>query len=100
MAAHNNAAAPATCGLAIEVPLKAAYDPPGIEDVIDSPGARSDRNDATFEKDEMTSLLSVEPTLTADDTQAGVESWVRELPFPAATAVAMPTARRLSMGGL
>ena len=41
------------------------------DDVIASPGASSDRNDATLEKYDTTSFLFVEPTLTADEMQAG-----------------------------
>src|SRR5216684_5016941 len=63
---------PATCGAAIEVPLSAWYDPPGTDDVIDPPGANSERKGATFEKYETASDLSVEPTLTADEMHAGV----------------------------
>ena len=91
---------PATCGAAIDVPLSDWNAPPGTDDVIDSPGANSERNDAAFENHETTFDLSVDPTLTADETQAGVEmADVAEL-FPAATTVATPIDRRLSMIGL
>src|ERR1700674_3112583 len=82
--------APATCGEAIDVPLSAWYDPPGTEDVIDSPGANSDRNGVTFENHERTSVLSVEPTLTPDEMQAGVVRLVADAELPAATTVATP----------
>src|SRR5712692_4356192 len=64
--------APATCGAAIDVPLSAWYDPPGTDEVIDSPGASSERNGVTLENHETASVLSVETTLTADEMQAGV----------------------------
>src|SRR6187551_2492104 len=62
---------PATCGAAIDVPLKSAKPPPGTDELIPSPGAKSDRNDATFEKYDTSFDLSVEPTLTALEMQAG-----------------------------
>ena len=92
--------APATCGAAIDVPLSAWYDPPGTDDVIDSPGANSDRKDETLENDETASVLVVDPTLTADETQAGVDKPNGRPPLPAATTDATPIARRLSMIGL
>src|SRR5438309_2509197 len=92
--------APATCGAAIDVPLSAWYDPPGTDDVIDSPGASSERNGATFENHDTASVLSVEPTLTADEMQACVVRPDGDAELPAATTVAIPIARRLSMMGL
>jgi hypothetical protein len=44
-----NAHAPATCGAAIDVPFQVWYPPPGTDDVMVDPGAKSERNDATFE---------------------------------------------------
>jgi hypothetical protein len=43
------AQAPATCGAAIDVPFQVSYPPPGTDDVMVDPGAKSDRNGATFE---------------------------------------------------
>src|SRR5712691_8979850 len=36
---HNKATAPTTCGPAIEVPLSAAYPPPGTDESTPTPGA-------------------------------------------------------------
>src|SRR5262245_17765144 len=57
-------------------------------------------NEATLENEDTRSLLVVDPTLIADEIQAGALIWVRELSFPAATTVATPRERRLSMTGL
>src|SRR5215471_1529642 len=91
---------PATCGAAIDVPLSAMYSPPGTDDVMSSPGAKSESDGATFENHETTSDLSVEPTLTADDTQAGVDICDVDALLPDAIVVAIPSAFRLSMIGL
>src|SRR5688572_13952707 len=99
-ACRSTAHAPATCGEAIDVPLTASYPPPVTADTIASPGAASDRKDAALEKYDITSLLSVEATLTADEMQAGVEMANGMPLLPDATTVATPTARRLSMIGL
>src|SRR6185369_3539509 len=88
--------APLTCAAAIDVPLSAPYPPKGSDDAIDSPGASSDNDGATLEKDESRSALVVEPTLIADDTHAGDASADVAAAFPDATTVAMPTALRLS----
>jgi len=64
---------------------------------MESPGANSDRKDAAFEYEATTSDLVVAPTLTAEDMHAGeLSAFVAPL-LPAATVVAMPTDRRLSM---
>jgi hypothetical protein len=86
-----------TCGVATEVPLATAYWAPGYEDVMELPGARSDRKEATLEKLDTTSLLVVEPTLTAEEMQPGELSALVELPLPAAITVAILADFRLSM---
>ncbi len=48
-ACRSSAQAPATCGVAIDVPFQLAKLPPGIDELIAEPGARIDRNDAEFE---------------------------------------------------
>ena len=69
--------APARWGAAIEVPRKFTKAPPGIDELIHCPGATSVRNDAVFEKSEIRSATvpplpsSVDPTLTAEEMQAG-----------------------------
>src|SRR5437660_12344800 len=67
---------------------------------MDSPGARSDMNDAMFENHDTTSDLSVEPTLTAVEMHPGLDSELVKPLFPAAMAVAIPIDRRLSIAGL
>ena len=62
---------PATCGAAIDVPLATSKPPPGTEELIASPGANSDRNGVTFENHDTASAFVVDPTLTAEETQAG-----------------------------
>src|SRR5688572_291704 len=99
-ASRSTAQAPATCGAAIDVPLSAAYAPPVTDEVMESPGANSERNGATFEKYDTVSFLFVEPTLTADEMQAGEEIANGTPLLPDATTVAMPIERRLSMSGL
>ncbi len=64
------AKAPATCGAAIEVPLKVAK-PPGTDELMDDPGAKTSMKAATFEKLETISDLVVEPTLIALEMHAG-----------------------------
>src|SRR5262249_14940768 len=73
---------------------------PGTEEVIESPGARSDRKDATFENHATVSLFVVALTLTAEETHAGVEIDDGKPLLPDATTVATLIARRLSMIGL
>ena len=67
---------------------------------MDTPGAKSDMKDVTFENDATTSDFDVAPTLTADEMHAGALRPTVEPPLPAAMTVAMPAARRLSMIGL
>ena len=92
--------APATWGAAIEVPLNSVKPPPGTDDRMASPGAKSDMNDETFEKYETASLLSTAPTLIALETQDGEAIALPSLPLPDAITLATPIARRLSMAGL
>jgi hypothetical protein len=53
-----------------------------------------------FENHDTSSVLVVEPTLTADETHAGDEIADPEKPLPDATTVAIPTDLKLSMSGL
>ena len=73
MAERSTAKAPATWGVAIEVPLKTEKPVPVTEELIEPPGAKSVRNDALFEKEDTVSCLVVEPTLTDVEIQAGPE---------------------------
>src|SRR5712692_2165206 len=99
-ACFSTAQPPATCGVAIDVPLSGTNPPPGIDDVIDSPGAKSLRNVARFENHEMLSVLSVDPTLTTVEMQPGLVSSVGDPLLPAATTDTMPIARSASIAGL
>src|SRR5215831_18938042 len=58
----SRANAPATCGADIDVPLSSAYPPPGTDELIDSPGASSDRKGAMLEKNDTSSDRLLEPT--------------------------------------
>src|SRR5262245_49262571 len=93
------AQAPGTCGAAAEVPSAVVNPPRTVDDVIDSPGANRVRKDATFEKYETSSVSPVEPTLTAEGTQAGEASASRCPSFPEATMDTMPAERSVSMAG-
>src|SRR5262245_249978 len=95
--------APATCGVAIEVPLKFANPPPGMEELIETPGASRFKNGALLEKKAITSApvpplpSPTAPTLIAEEMQAG-ELMAFEKPlFPEAITVAIPAERKLSI---
>ena len=94
MSAH----APATCGAAIDVPLKLLNPPPGTDDRIASPGARRERYWFVLLKSETSSAGRNEPsvvdaTLTAVEMHAGAESAVTDPSLPDAMTVAIPAAR-------
>ena len=63
--------APATCGVAMDVPLKGANPPPGTDELILEPGAKRSTIDALFENDERESVFVVAPTVTASVMQPG-----------------------------
>lgn len=94
------AKAPDTAGVAKEVPLPVEIPPPGIEDVTDSPGAMISRNEALSENIETWSVSFVEPTLIADEMQAGEARALTYPSFPAATTGAMPADWRVSNSDL
>src|SRR3990172_1470147 len=96
LADFRTAHAPATCGVAIDVPLFAAKLFPGTDDVIEEPGASKSKKLAVFEKLDMASVFVVELTLTTLDIHAGVLREFEEKSFPAAAIVAIPFERRLS----
>ena len=82
------AATPATCGLAIDVPLKVAVAVSLVRqaDTMLEPGAKTSTTLPKFENDERASFIVDDPTVIAALTLAGdeVEAFVLEL--PAATA--------------
>src|SRR5690349_14888295 len=84
----------------MDVPDRYSKSPPGIDERISSPGAKSERNGETFENHATRSSSCVAPTLIADEMQAGDARLAGSALFPAATMVATPSARRLSMAGL
>src|SRR5262245_46556935 len=92
--------APATCGAAIDVPSSISNSPPGIDETMPSPGASSDKNGEMFENHATSSVKLTAPTLIALGTHAGDERLVGSALLPAATIVATPIARRLSIAGL
>src|SRR5206468_7514126 len=81
----------------MDVPLSMAKPPPVTDERMSSPGANSDMNGATFENDDTASDFVVDPTLTADEIQAGDDSAVGEPSLPDATTVAIPAERSVSM---
>ncbi len=99
-ACRSTANAPVTCGVAIDVPLRIPNVAGGSDDRMLLPGAKSNRNGATFENDETRSALVVEATLIALEMQAGELMPFRYPLLPDAMTAAMPTERRLSMTGL
>ena len=84
-----SAAAPATCGEAIEVPLNVAR---AVFEVIQAdtmlePGAKISRHVPKFENEERASVVVVEPTVIALAARAGDELHALVLLLPAATAI-------------
>src|SRR5262245_3227499 len=95
----SRANAPATCGAAIDVPLKYSYPPPRTDEAIDPPGASGDRKGAMPEKSDTSAVGLLDPTLTADEIHAGVVSDDPETLLPEATTLAIPSDRKLSILG-
>ena len=83
-----SAAAPATCGDAIEVPLMVlvAEFPPIQAEVMLLPGAKMSTQLPKFEKDERASFWVVEPTVIASGVRAGEPLHALALSLPAARA--------------
>ena len=69
----NNAATPATCGVAIDVPeiVLVAVSLVLHDDVMLLPGAKMSTQVPKFENDERASVIVVEPTVIALATRAG-----------------------------
>src|SRR5262249_31992209 len=95
--ASTRAAAPVTCGVAIEVPLivfvavSLVFQAEGM----DEPGATMSRQVPMFENDDRASVLVVEPTVIAAGTRAGDVLHASALSLPAATAYVTPSAMEL-----
>src|ERR1043166_2676593 len=96
LADFSTAHAPATCGVAIEVPLNGVY-PPGTDDVTPTPGASKLRKLALLENPATTFCLLVAPTLIAFETHAGVEIASAREALPEAMTVAIFALRRFGI---
>ena len=70
---RTRAAAPATCGDAIEVPSMVLVAVVLVDqaEVMALPGAKIETQDPKFENEERASVLVVEPTISASVTRAG-----------------------------
>ena len=84
----NRAATPATCGVAIDVPLNVAVavSLPFDDDSMLDPGAKISTTLPKFENDERASFIVDEPTVIAAATRAGEEFAALVFAFPAAMA--------------
>src|SRR5262245_65909203 len=89
--------APATCGVAIDVPHKNPNSALGRDEKIDEPGAKRDKKDTEFEKNEIKSVFVVEPTLTAVEMHPGAPMESMNPSFPEAATVAISKERKLSI---
>src|SRR5262245_18694079 len=103
-ACRSTAKAPATWGLAIEVPLEPVYVSPTVEEKIARPGASRSSGAPKFEIDATTSYCGSAGLLVADtpialEMQAGDEIPVEAPSLPAAATEAMPRVRSASMVG-
>ena len=88
-----NAATPAACGDAIDVPLIVLVELPGIHaDVMLTPGANRSTQVPKFENDARVSVLSVAPTVIASGVAAGEKVHASADELPAATAYVTPAA--------
>jgi hypothetical protein len=85
---RNNAATPATCGDAIDVPeiVFVAVSLVRQVEVMLLPGAKMSTQVPKFENDERASLVVVEPTVIAFGARAGETLQAFWLSLPAATA--------------
>ena len=81
----------------MDVPLKKAKPFPGTDELIGCPGASKSRKLALFEKLETLSVLVVDPTLIADEIQAGAASALVNPSLPDEITVAIPTERSRSI---
>ena len=89
-----NAAMPATCGDAIEVPdhVAVVVVPPIIDDVMLTPGANMSRHVPQLENDARASVEEVAPTVMAEAALEGDVVHASRLLLPAATTTVMPSA--------
>jgi len=92
-----NAATPATCGDAIDVPLKVAVAVVEVHhaDRIPEPGANRSTHVPKFENEDRASDVVVEPVVIAFAARAGDDVHASVLLLPAATAIGTPAFDRL-----
>ena len=92
LAARYSAAAPATCGDAIDVPLIATNPFAFVEEAetIETPGALTFTQLPRFEKPTNVSFTSVAPTVIAAAMRAGDDQQASDPAFPAAATVVTP----------
>src|SRR5918996_550925 len=88
VAPNTSAAAPAMCGVAIEVPLMVLVAVSLVcqAEVINWPGAKMSVHEPKFENDARVSRLVVALTVIASATRAGVKLQASEFELPDATA--------------
>ena len=88
MSARKSAAAPATCGDAIDVPLSEAVAVLLVyhAERIATPGAKRSTHEPKFENEARRSALSVAPTVSASPVRAGDTLHAFWFSLPAATA--------------
>src|SRR3954447_934531 len=90
----SRAATPATCGLAMDVPLMRAVAPPGAVEVMSTPGAYpSTQSGPQFENHALWSLRSEAAVVNALGARAGdcVQASTSELPAATATKMSAET---------
>src|SRR6266545_1688978 len=92
LAAATRAAAPATCGVAIEVPLMVLVAVSLViqDEVMLTPGAKMSTQVPKLENEARLSLMSVAPTVIAAGTRAGLKLQALALLLPAAMAYVTP----------
>ena len=88
-----SAAAPATCGAAIDVPLRVrrAVSLDQVDDVMPTPGAKMSRQVPQLENDARTSAESTAPTVMASGALAGDMLHASAFRLPAATTNTIPS---------
>lgn len=94
VAASSSAAAPATCGAAMDVPdsVAVAVGEVWYAERMPEPGANRSRQEPQFENDDRASDEVVDPTVSADGSDAGDALQASASELPAATANVMPSA--------
>src|SRR6266511_45284 len=92
LTAATRAAAPATCGVAIEVPLMVLVAVSLViqDEVMLTPGAKMSTQVPKLENEARLSLMSVAPTVIAAGTRAGLKLQALALLLPAAMAYVTP----------